>query len=360
MGKAVLKRLALLLGTLLLVSALAFAAFSVIPGDPTGAVLGMEATDEQIAAFRARQGLDLPVWQRYLSWLSAFLAGDFGQSYKYDMTVAQLIAPKVGATLTLAAIAFALILLISLPLGLLAARRPGGVADRAVTVLTQLTMSVPNFVMGIALMYLFALVLRWFQPEYIPPEQGLWPHLRFMAFPALAVALPKSAMTVKLLRGSILGELGQDYIRTAYSKGNSRGSALRRHVLRNAMIPVVTFLAMAIGDIMAGSIVVEQVFGVPGLGRVLISSINNRDYPVVQAIVVLLAGAVGNLIDRAFRGFVVDMFNVLFVRFAVFNVADICVVTGGIAAGLYYLFLQERLEGRRAGEEEHDHPAPDR
>jgi peptide/nickel transport system permease protein len=291
-GKAVLKRLALLLGTLLLVSALAFAAFSVIPGDPTGAVLGMEATDEQIAAFRARQGLDLPVWQRYLSWLSAFLAGDFGQSYKYDMTVAQLIAPKVGATLTLAAIAFALILLISLPLGLLAARRPGGVADRAITVLTQLTMSVPNFVMGIALMYLFALVLRWFQPEYIPPEQGLWPHLRFMAFPALAVALPKSAMTVKLLRGSILGELGQDYIRTAYSKGNSRGSALRRHVLRNAMIPVVTFLAMAIGDIMAGSIVVEQVFGVPGLGRVLISSINNRDYPVVQAIVVLLAGAV--------------------------------------------------------------------
>ena len=113
-----------------------------------------------------------------------------------------------------------------------------------------------------------------------------------MAFPALAVALPKSAMTVKLLRGSILGELGQDYIRTAYSKGNSRGSALRRHVLRNAMIPVVTFLAMAIGDIMAGSIVVEQVFGVPGLGRVLISSINNRDYPVVQAIVVLLAAAV--------------------------------------------------------------------
>ncbi len=287
-----LKRLGLLLGTLLLVSVLAFAAFSVIPGDPTGAVLGIEATDEQIAAFRARQGLDLPVWQRYLSWLSAFVAGDFGQSYKYDMTVGQLIAPKVGATLTLAAIAFALILLISLPLGLIAARRPGGLVDRAVTVLTQVTMSVPNFVMGIALMYLFALVLHWFQPEYIPPEQGLWPHLRFMVFPALAVALPKSAMTVKLLRGSILGELGQDYIRTAYSKGNSRGSALRRHVLRNAMIPVVTFLAMAIGDIMAGSIVVEQVFGVPGLGRVLISSINNRDYPVVQAIVVLLAAAV--------------------------------------------------------------------
>ncbi len=142
------------------------------------------------------------------------------------------------------------------------------------------------------LMYLFALVLKWFRPEYVPLEKGLGAHLRFMVVPALAIALPKSAMTVKLLRGSILGEMGQDYIRTAYSKGNSQGSTLWRHVLRNAMIPVVTFLAMAIGDIMAGSIVVEQVFGIPGLGRILIASINNRDYPVVQAIVVLLAGVV--------------------------------------------------------------------
>ena len=296
MGQALLKRVGLLLGTLLLVSALAFVAFSVIPGDPTGAVLGVEATDEQIATFRAQHGLDLPVWQRYWNWLSAFAAGDFGRSYKYDMTVAQLIAPKVGVTLTLAALAFALILLISLPLGLIAARRPGGIVDRAVTVLTQVAMSVPNFIMGIGLMYLFALVLKWFRPEYVPlrDEAGshLAAHLGFMVYPALAIALPKSAMTVKLLRGSILGEMGQDYIRTAYSKGNSQGSALWRHVLRNAMIPVVTFLAMAIGDIMAGSIVVEQVFGIPGLGRILISSINNRDYPVVQAIVVLLAGVV--------------------------------------------------------------------
>lgn len=292
MGKTLLKRLGLLLGTLLLVSVLAFAAFSVVPGDPAASVLGSEATQEQIDAFRARNGLDLPVWQRYGRWLAAFAAGDFGRSYKYDMTVAQLIGPKVGATLTLAALAFALIVAISLPLGLIAARRPGGAVDRAVTVLAQVTMSVPNFVMGIALMFLFALVLRWFRPEYVPPEEGLAAHLRFMLCPALAIALPKSAMTVKLLRGSILGELDQDYIRTAYSKGNSRGSALRRHVLRNAMIPVVTFLAMAIGDIMAGSIVVEQVFGVPGLGRILISSIGNRDYPVVQAIVVLLAAAV--------------------------------------------------------------------
>ena len=297
MGKALLKRLALLIGTLLLVSVLAFTAFSVIPGDPTASVLGIEATDQQVAAFRAKHGLDRPVWERYGHWLSAFAQGDFGQSFKFDKPVSELVLSRVQVTLMLAAVSFALILAISLPLGLIAARRPGGIVDRAVTVLTQITMSVPNFIMGIGLMFVFALVLKWFRPEYVPlwNESGalqLGAHLAFLVYPALAIALPKSAMTVKLLRGSILGELDQDYIRTAYSKGNSRGSALRRHVLRNAMIPVVTFLAMAIGDIMAGSIVVEQVFGIPGLGRILISSIGSRDYPVVQAIVVLLAAVV--------------------------------------------------------------------
>ena len=292
MGKALLKRVLLLIGTLLLVSMLAFTAFSVIPGDPTDSVLGLEATEEQIATFRAQNGLDLPVWQRYWNWLTAFAAGDFGQSYRYSQPVSELLSGPVSVTFTLAALALLLILVISLPLGLFAARHEGGVVDRIVTVLTQVTMSVPNFIMGIGLMYLFALVLHWFEPKFVPMSDGMAAHLRFMVFPALAVALPKSAMTVKLLRGSVLGEMGQDYIRTAYSKGNSKSSALWRHVLRNAMIPVVTFLAMAIGDIMAGSIVIEQVFTIPGLGRMLISSIGNRDYPMVQAIVVLIAAVV--------------------------------------------------------------------
>ncbi len=292
MGRALLKRVLLLVGTMLLVSVLAFVAFSVIPGDPTSSVLGIEATDEQVAALRARLGLDLPVWQRYLRWLAAFVTGDFGQSYKFGLPVAELLASRAEVTLVLAGAAFVLIVAISLPLGLIAARYEGGIVDRIVTVLTQAVMSVPNFVMGIGLMYLFALVLHLFEPKYVPLSDGLGAHLSFMLLPALAVALPKSAMTVKMLRGSILGEMGQDYIRTAYSKGHSRSSALWRHVLRNAMIPVVTFLAMAVGDIMAGSIVVEQVFGIPGLGRMLISSIGTRDYPVVQAIVVLLASVV--------------------------------------------------------------------
>ncbi len=293
MLKTLVKRGALLIGTLLLVTALAFLAFSVITGDPTSSILGVDATEEQIAVVRARLGLDLPVWQRYLNWLFAFVTGDLGESYNFSMPVSDLLSPRVTATLTLVAMAFVLIEVISLPLGILCARYEGGPVDRALTILNQGVMSVPNFVLGIALVYFFGLVLRLFKPGgYEGPEAGMGQYLRYMFFPALAVALPKAAMTVKLLRGSILSEMDSDYVRTAYSKGNTRASALWRHVLRNAMIPTITFLAMAIGEIVAGSIVVEQVFGIPGLGRMLISSIGNRDYPVVQAIIVIVAAMV--------------------------------------------------------------------
>ena len=293
MTKTLVKRVLLLLATLLLVTILAFVAFSIIPGDPTSSILGVEATPEQIAALRDRLGLDLPIWQRYLHWLGGLLTGDLGESYNYGMPVAQLLATCVTHTLTLAVLAFVLIVAISLPLGIIAARYEGGVVDRVLTILNQITMSVPNFVAGILLVYVFGLVLRLFQPgAIVSPQTGWGPYLWYMLFPALAVALPRSAMTVKMLRGAILSELGQDYIRTAYSKGNSKSSALWRHVLRNAMIPVVTFLAMTVADIMAGSIVVEQVFGIPGLGKMLVTSIGNRDYPVVQAIVVLIATVV--------------------------------------------------------------------
>ena len=293
LAKTILKRLGLLLLTLVLVTALAFLAFSIVPGDPTSSIVGVDATEEQIAAVRAQLGLDLPIWQRYLNWVGSFITGDFGQSYNFAMPVADLLAPRISVTLTLAAIAFVLIVAVSLPLGILAARHQGGVIDRVLTVLNQITMSIPGFLVGIALTYLFGLVLKWFTPgAYAPPSQGMGQYLWYLFFPAMAVALPKAAMTVKMLRGSVLSEMGADYIRTAYSKGNTMTSALWRHVLRNAMIPVVTFLAMTMADIVAGSIVVEQVFAIPGLGQMLISSIGNRDYPVVQAVVVIIASVV--------------------------------------------------------------------
>ena len=293
MTKTLAKRGLLLIATLLLVTILAFVAFSIIPGDPTSSILGVEATAEQIAALRSKLGLDLPIWQRYLQWLGGLLTGDLGESYNYAMPVGELLSTCVTHTLTLAGLAFVLIVVLAIPLGILSARHEGGIVDRVLTILNQITMSVPNFVAGILLVYVFGLVLRLFRPgAIVTPQNGWGPYLWYMLFPALAVALPRAAMTVKMLRGSILSELVQDYIRTAYSKGNSKSSALWRHVLRNAMIPVVTFLAMTVADIMAGSIVVEQVFGIPGLGKMLVTSIGNRDYPVVQAIVVLIATVV--------------------------------------------------------------------
>lgn len=293
MTKTLAKRGLLLIATLLLVTILAFVAFSIIPGDPTSSILGVEATAEQIAALRSKLGLDLPIWQRYLQWLGGLLTGNLGESYNYAMPVGELLSTCVTHTLTLAGLAFVLIVVLAIPLGILSARHEGGIVDRVLTILNQITMSVPNFVAGILLVYVFGLVLRLFRPgAIVTPQNGWGPYLWYMLFPALAVALPRAAMTVKMLRGSILSELGQDYIRTAYSKGNSKSSALWRHVLRNAMIPVVTFLAMTVADIMAGSIVVEQVFGIPGLGKMLVTSIGNRDYPVVQAIVVLIATVV--------------------------------------------------------------------
>ena len=290
MIKTILKRFLLLVVTVLLVTVLAFVAFSVIPGDPTDSILGLNATEEQIAALRAELGLDLPIYVRYWNWISAFVTGDFGTSYNFDMPVSGLIAPKVGVTLTLAAMAFVLIVIFSLPLGILAARHEGGWLDKVLTILNQITMSIPNFVVGIVLMLIFGYILKWFAPGgFTYPSDGVGNYLWFMLFPALAVALPKSAMTVKMLRGSVLSEMDSDYIRTARSKGNDEHSILWRHVLRNAMIPVITFLATTIAEIVAGSIVVEQVFAIPGMGSLLISSINNRDYPVVQAIVVIIA-----------------------------------------------------------------------
>ena len=282
------KRILILIATLLLVTILAFLAFQVIPGDPVLSMLGTEYTPERAAALRDELGLNGPLLVRYFSWLGGFLTGDFGVSYSYSMTVAELIGPQLPVTLTV--MAFALILLISFPLGLFTARHEGGILDRILTVVNQIAMSVPPFLLGILLTYVFGLILRLFTPgNYISYRESVSGFLGYMIFPAVAVAVPKIAMTVKLLRGSLLSELHSDYVRTAYSKGNTKKSVLYRHVLRNALIPVLTFLAMTIADIVAGSIIIEQVFAVPGMGRMLLQSISARDYPVVQAIIVIIA-----------------------------------------------------------------------
>ena len=286
--KYVCRRVLAGLATMLLVSFLTFAAFSLISGDTATAMLGTAATPERLAALRAELGLDRPLPVRYGEWLLGFFTGDLGVSTSYKQPVWELLAPKIRLTLWLSLVSFALITVVSIPLGLWSAGRRRFEGGR--TALNQLGMAVPPFFTGILLSWVFGVGLKWFVPGQFPDaRQDFAGAAVYLLFAAVALSIPRIAMTVRMLRSTVREELGKDYVRTAISRGNDRGQVLRRHVLKNALPPVVTFLAQTMAEIVAGSIVVEQVFVIPGLGRMLVTSISNRDYPVVQAIVVILA-----------------------------------------------------------------------
>lgn len=288
--KYLVKKLAGLVITLLVVSFLVFTAFSVIPGSPATAMLGTQATPEKVAALEAQLGLDKPLLERFGEWAIAFVQGDFGMSYSYQMPVGDMIREKIPVTLTLTLMAFVVMTAISVPLGIFCARHEGGLVDRVILMVNQVIMSIPPFFSGILITLLFGLVLHLFTPGgYVSYTADVGGFLGYLIFPAISIALPKAAMAVKLLRTSVLSEMKLDYVRTAYSRGNRTKGVLYQHVLKNAMIPVVTFLGMALADMVAGSIIVEQVFNIPGMGRILLTSISNRDYPVAQAIIVFIA-----------------------------------------------------------------------
>ncbi len=286
--KYILKRVLTLFATMLIVSFLTFAAFSLISGDTATAMLGTAATPERLAALRAELGLDRPLPVRYGEWLLGFFTGDLGVSTSYQQPVWDILASKFRLTLCLSLVSFALIAAVSIPLGLWSAGRRR--FEGARTALNQLGMAVPPFFTGILLSWVFGVGLKWFMPGQFPNAgRDFAGAAVYLFFAAAALSIPRIAMTARMLRSTVQEELGKDYVRTAIARGNDRGQVLRRHVLKNALPPVVTFLAQTMAEIVAGSIVVEQVFVIPGLGQMLVSSIAGRDYPVVQAIVVILA-----------------------------------------------------------------------
>lgn len=300
--KFYLKKIITLIITLLLVSMLTFIAFQVIPGDSALSKLGVDATEEQVDALREAMGLNKSIPERYVSFVSNAIRGDFGKSTQYNQPVTQMLKERIPVTLMLAVLSFGMVLIISIPIGILSARKEGGVADRILTLLSQVCMAIPPFFLGIMLTLLFGILLKWFVPgRYIAPDQNFLEFIKYLFYPALAVSLPKIAMTVKFLKSSILRELHLDYVRTAKSKGSSRERILWRHVLKNALIPVITFMGMVIADLLAGSIVIEQVFNLPGVGRLLVVAISNRDFNVVQAAVLYIAAIV------IFVNFIVDI-----------------------------------------------------
>ena len=288
--KYILKKTCALIITLFIVSLLAFLAFQIIPGDPTTDLLGTEATEEARLALRQELGLDRPVMLRYWDWLSGFVSGDMGESYNYRIPVQDMLADKLPVTALLTLLSFAFTLVLSIPLGIWAGSTKSRAVDLGVTVLDQIVMSVPPFFTGMLACYFLGNIFKLFVPGNFVSYTVSWTQcLGYMVLPALAIAIPRIAMTVKMLRSSIHGQLQQDYVRTSRSRGSSPGKILRCHVLKNAMIPVISFLAISAAEIMTGSIIIEQVFTIPGVSRLLLASISNRDFPVVQAIVVIMA-----------------------------------------------------------------------
>ena len=293
MTRYLLTRLFSLTLSLIAASVVIFAVIEVIPGDPASYMLGLNATPEAVDALRDELGLNGGLVARYLGWVGGMLVGDFGQSYTYRVPVGDLIADRLVVSLPLALLALGLSTLIAFPVGIMAAAKRGSLTDYGIMGATQLGIAVPNFWFAMLLVLFFAVRHHWFSAGGFPGwEAGIWPGLKALILPAVALALPQASILARVMRSSLIDTLGQDYIRTARAKGLSRRLATRRHALRNAMIPVLTIMGLQFSFLMAGAIIIENVFFLPGLGRLIFQAITQRDLVVVESVVMLLVFAV--------------------------------------------------------------------
>jgi peptide/nickel transport system permease protein len=292
-----LKRLASFAATLAAASLIVFAVLELLPGNAAEVMLGDTATPESLAALEAKLGLDRPAATRYLDWVGGLLQGQSAQSYAYDTPTFELIGERLAVSLPLALMAMALTVVLALAAGLYAASHHRRAGDTGVMLLSQLGLSIPNFWLAILLILLFAVQLQWvsaggFAGWSEDDGGGLWPGLRSLLLPAVALAAVQAAILARVTRSSVLEALREDYVRTARAKGLSRRQVLWRHVLRNAMIPVLTIMGLQFANLVTGAIVVENVFVLPGVGRLVFQAIANRDLVLVRDVVLLLAAVV--------------------------------------------------------------------
>ena len=297
-------RLISLAASLVVASLVIFMVIEVIPGDPASYMLGINAQPDTVAALREQLGLNASPAARYLAWVGGMLHGDFGTSYTYRSPISAMIAARLWVSLPLALYALALSTLIAFPAGIIAAARRGRAADLGVMGVTQLGVAVPNFWFAMIMVLIFAVHLHWFAAGGFPGwNKGLWSGLHALTLPAVALALPQASILARVMRSALLDTLGEDFVRTARAKGLSRGQALRRHALRNALIPVLTIIGLQFSFLIAGAIIIEQVFFLPGLGRLVFQAISSRDLIVVESVVMLLVFAVivvNFLVDLAY------------------------------------------------------------
>ncbi|MEK9620627.1 MAG: ABC transporter permease [Alphaproteobacteria bacterium] len=284
----------LMLGASLFVASIAiFVMIELVPGDPAAFMLGLNAAPDTVAALRAELGLDGSPAERYLRWVGGMMVGDFGTSYTYQVPVAELVAARLFVSLPLAIMALLLSTVIAIPIGLFAASRHGKPADWSTMGITQIFIAVPNFWFAMILVMIFAIQLRWFSAGGFPGwDQGVLASLKALTLPAISLALPQASILTRVMRSAVLETLTQDYIRTARAKGLSRRQTLFNHALRNALIPVLTIIGLQFSFLIAGAIIIENVFFLPGLGRLVFQGITQRDLIVVESVVMLLVFAV--------------------------------------------------------------------
>ena len=290
----ILRRLLGALATLVLASLTIFLALEVLPGDPAQIILGTGAQEDTLAALRSQLGLDRPILVRYVSWVSGMLVGDFKDSYTYGIPVTELISQRIYVSGPLAIFAIILAVAIALPCGVISAARRGRLSDTLITAGTQIGIAIPNFWFAILLILLFAVRLRWFPSGGFPgwEDGGIIACLIALLLPAFALALPQAAILTRVTRGAMLEVLQENYMRTAAAKGLSPTKRLWTHGLQNAMIPVVTILGLQFSFLLAGTIIIENVFYLPGIGRLLFQAIAQRDIVVVQNLIMLIVASV--------------------------------------------------------------------
>ena len=293
MRRYVARRVAALVATLFFVSVLVFVVIRVLPGDPALIILGTEGSPEAAARLREAMGLDRPFAVQYLEWIGGAVKGDLGRSIQYDVPVTTLVLSRMNVTLPLTLLAAGLMVATAIPLGVFAATRHRRWGDYLTMILSQLGVAVPGFWAGLLLILLFSVKLGWVQAGGFDGwGQGVWPALRSLLLPAVALGFFQFAVLARTTRSAVLGVLREEFVKTARAKGVAEGAVLFRHTLRNAMIPVITVAGIQIGQLMAGSIVLETVFYLPGLGRLAIGAISARDLPVVQGVVLFVASMI--------------------------------------------------------------------
>jgi peptide/nickel transport system permease protein len=289
-GLLILRRLVATIPVLLLVTAGVFALIHLTPGDPIDAMMAESVDDSVKRELRRDLGLDRPLYLQYATWMGRLLQGDLGRSIRNREPVIENVGHRIKPSLQLAGLAMAISLLVATPIGILSAARRNSAVDRVGTTFALFGICMPNFLIALLLIFVFGVTLRWLPISgYVDPLEEPWDGLRSLALPAITLGLALAAVITRTLRSSMLEALSEDYIRTARAKGLSDGAVIRRHALKNALIPVVTVLGLQLGTLIGGAVITEYVFALPGVGRLVVDAVFARDYPLVQGVVLLIA-----------------------------------------------------------------------